>query len=70
MATCNLTGKRWMNGNKISHSNIKTHKKRHANIQSKRVFDVESGRWIRVSLSTRALKTLNKKSLRDFLRGK
>lgn len=70
MATCTLTGKRWMNGNKISHSNIKTAKRFHANVQSKRIFDVESGRWVRVKLSTRALKTLNKKSLRDLLTGK
>ena len=70
MATCSLTGKRWMNGHKISHSNIKTPKRFGANIQSKRIFDVETGRWVRVKLSMRALKTLNKKSLSDMLRGK
>ena len=63
MAICNLTGKSWMNGNRVSHSNIKTKRKLSANIQKKRIFDVESGRFIRVSLSTRALRTLNKKSL-------
>ena len=63
MAICNLSGKSWMNGNRVSHSNIKTKRKLSANIQKKRIFDVESGCFIRVSLSTRALRTLNKKSL-------
>jgi large subunit ribosomal protein L28 len=68
MAVCQLTGKKWMNGHKVSHSNIKSPKRFDANVQSKRVFDIESGRWIRLKISTRALKTLNKKSLSAFLR--
>ncbi len=70
MAKCTLTGKSWMNANRVSHSNIKTHRKVRANIQSKRIFDVETGRFIRVRLSTRALRTLNKKSLSALLAGK
>lgn len=68
MAICSITGKSWMNGNRVSHSNIKTGRKLSANIQKKRVFDVETGRWVRVRLSTRALKTLNHKSLSQLLR--
>lgn len=68
MATCSITGKRWMNGNKVSHSNIKSPKRSDANIQRKRIFDPETGRFVRVKLSTRALKTLNKKSLSQALR--
>lgn len=67
MAVCAITGKRWMNGNKVSHSNIKSAKRTAANIQSKRVFDVESGRWVRLKVSARGLKVLNKKSLREAL---
>lgn len=70
MATCDLTGKSRMKGHRISHSNIKTKRFTNANVQSKRVFDVESGRWIRLKLSTRALRTLNKKTLSAFLTGK
>lgn len=66
MAQCQLTGKKWMNGHKVSHSNIKTKKKAHANIQSKRIFDVETGNWVRLKISTRALRTLNKKMLKEF----
>ncbi|MBL4818890.1 MAG: 50S ribosomal protein L28 [Deltaproteobacteria bacterium] len=63
MAVCTLTGKSWMNGNRVSHSNIKTKRKLKANVQNKRIFDVETGRYVRVKISTRALRTLNKKSL-------
>ena len=69
MAVCEISGKRWMNGSTISHSNIKSPKRFDANIQSKRIFDIESGRWVRVKISTRALKALNKKSLREALGG-
>ena len=69
MAVCAVTGKRWMNGSKVSHSNIKSPKRFHPNIQSKRVFDVESGRWVRVKISARGLKILNKKGLREALKG-
>jgi large subunit ribosomal protein L28 len=68
MAKCQVTGKSWMNGNKVSHSNIKTKKRWNPNIQSKRVFDVETGRWVRLKNSTSALKTLNKKSLSQMMR--
>ena len=68
MAKCSITGKRWMNGHKVSHSNIKTKKRWKPNIQSKRIYDVESGRWVRMKISTSALKTLNRKSLSEVLR--
>lgn len=68
MARCQVTGKRWMNGHKVSHSNIKTKKRWNVNVQSKRIFDVETGRWVRLKLSTSALKTLNKKSVSQLIR--
>lgn len=68
MARCQLTGKNWMNGHQVSHSNIKTKKRWSANVHRKRIFDVETGRWVRVKLSTSALKTLNRKSLSELLR--
>lgn len=70
MAVCAVTGKRWMNGNKVSHSNIKSKKRTAANIQSKRVFDIESGQWVRIKVSARGLKVLNKKGLREALQAR
>lgn len=63
MAVCALTSKKRMTGHKVSHSNIKTKRVLRPNIQKKRVFDMETGRFIRIALSTRALRTLNKQSL-------
>lgn len=68
MAVCAITGKRWMNGSKISHSNIKSPKRFQANIQSKRIFDVDSGRWVRLKISARGLKILNRKGLAEAMK--
>lgn len=63
-----ITKTRWMNGHKVSHSNIKTKKRWNVNLQTKRIFDTETGRWMKVRLSTSDLRTLNKMSLSAFLR--
>jgi large subunit ribosomal protein L28 len=68
MATCALTNKKRMKGHKVSHSNIKTKRVLKPNIQNKRVFDIDTGRFHRISLSTRALKTLNHTSLQDMMK--
>jgi large subunit ribosomal protein L28 len=65
---CQLTGKRPMAGNNVSHANNKTRRRQLPNLQSKRVFVPELNRWVRLRLSTRALRTLNKKGLMTFLK--
>ena len=64
---CNLTGKRRNVGMKVSHSHIRTKKVQLPNIQSKRVWYEEQGRWVRLRVSTRALRTISKKGLSRFL---
>ena len=63
MATCALTNKKRMKGHRVSHSNIKTKRVLKPNIQKKRVFDIDTGRFVRIAVSTSALRTLNKLSL-------
>ena len=65
---CQLTGKSPMAGNNVSHANNKTRRRQFPNLQSKRVFVPELNRWVRIRLSTRALRTLNKKGLMTFLK--
>ena len=60
---CILTGKRPNVANKVSHSNIKTKKRQLPNLQSKRLWLEEEQRWVRLKVSTRALRTINKKGL-------
>ena len=63
---CVLTGKRPNVANKVSHSNIKTKKRQLPNLQTRRVWYEKEQRWVRLRLSTRALRTLRKKSLEAF----
>ena len=63
---CALTGKRPNTANKVSHSNIKTKKKQNPNLQTKRIWWEEGERFVRIKLSTRAMRTLRKKSLSEF----
>lgn len=65
---CQLTGKGPMAGNNVSHANNKTRRRQLPNLQVKRIFVPELNRWVRIKLSTRALRTLNKKGLVTFLK--
>lgn len=65
---CTLTGKRPNVANKVSHSNIKTKKRQLPNLQTRKVWYAEEGRWVKIKLSTRALRTLNKKGLAAYAR--
>jgi large subunit ribosomal protein L28 len=68
-ATCDLIGKRRLVGNKVSHANNRTKTTQKPNLQMKRVFDPETGQTVRLRLSTRAIRTLDKVgSLSKFLR--
>ena len=60
---CQLTGKKANNGYAVSHSHIRTHKLQHANLQWKRVWWPQGNRWVNLKLSTKAIKTLENKSL-------
>jgi len=66
---CDLTGKRRLVGNKVSHAKNRTKMVQQPNLQMKKVFDPETGKTIRLRLSTRAIRTLDKVgSLSKFLR--
>jgi large subunit ribosomal protein L28 len=60
---CQLTGKKANNAFAISHSHRRTKKLQQANLQDKRVWWAEGKRWVRLRLSTKAIKTLEKKGL-------
>ena len=67
--TCDLTGKRRLVGNNVSHSKVHTKKTSQVNLQNKRVYDPETGTTIKLRLSTSAIRTLDKVgSLSKFLR--
>ena len=55
-------------GYAVSHAHNRTKKRQLPNLQSKRIFVPEENRWVRVKLSTRALRTVTKKGLVAYLR--
>jgi large subunit ribosomal protein L28 len=60
---CELSGKKMIVGNSVSHSNIKTKRRFYPNLQTKRFFIPEEDKWITLKVSTSALRTINKKGI-------
>ena len=60
---CELTGKKAMVGNNVSHAMNKTKRRFNANLTTKRFYIPEEDRWITLKVSTSAIKTINKKGI-------
>ena len=60
---CELTGKKAMVGNNVSHAMNKTKRKFNANLVKKRFYIPEEDKWITLRVSTSALKNINKKGI-------
>ena len=57
---CELTGKKAMVGNNVSHSLNRTKRKFNANLIKKRFYIPEEDKWITLKVATSALKTINR----------
>jgi len=60
---CQLTGKKANNAMAVSHSHRRTHKLQQPNLQWKRVWWPQGKRWVRLKISTKAIKTLETKGI-------
>ena len=65
---CELTGKKAMVGNNVSHAMNKTKRKFNANLVKKRFFIPEEDKWITLKVSTSALKNINKKGISSVIK--
>jgi len=65
---CELTGKRPVTGNNVSHSNKKTKRRFMPNLQKKRIYIPEEDRYVTMKITAKALKTLDKKGLKAMLK--
>lgn len=65
---CQLTGKRPLVGNNVSHSNVKTKRRFIPNIQKKRYYIPERDTWITLKLSTQAMRTIDKLGVFAYLK--
>ena len=57
---CELTGKKAMAGNNVSHALNRTRRKFNVNLIKKRFYIPEEDKWVTLKVSTSALKTINK----------
>ena len=60
---CELTGKKAMFGNNVSHAMNKTRRRFNVNLLKKRFYLPEEDKWITIKVSASALKTINKKGI-------
>ncbi|HEB84100.1 MAG TPA: 50S ribosomal protein L28 [Bacteroidetes bacterium] len=60
---CIVTGKKPMTGNNVSHAHNITKRRWLPNLQTKRFFVPEEGRWVRLRLSAKAIRTIDKKGI-------
>ena len=65
---CMVTGIRPRTGNNVSHANNKTRRRWKPNLVSKRYFFDEENRWIRLRLSAKAMKIIDKRGLGTVVR--
>jgi large subunit ribosomal protein L28 len=57
---CQITGKKAMVGNNVSHSNKRTKRKFNVNLYTKKFYWVEQDAWISLNISNAGLRTINK----------
>ena len=64
---CQITGKKVVAGNNVSHSNKKTKRKFYPNLQTKKFYIPEEDKWITLKVSTAAIRNFNKKGISAVL---
>jgi len=64
---CQITGKKVMVGNNVSHSKRRTKRRFYPNLFDKKFFLTEEDRWIKLRVSESGIRTINKKGLKAAL---
>ena len=65
---CQITGKKVITGNNVSHSHKKTRRKFYPNLFVKKFYLPEEDRWITLKVSAAGIRLINKKGLQAALR--
>ena len=66
---CQVTGKKVMVGNNVSHSKRRTKRKFLPNLFKKKFYLPEEDRWISLTVSANGIRTINKIGLNAALKG-
>ncbi len=64
---CEISGKKVMSGNNVSHSLRRTKRKFYPNLITKRFYIPEEDKWIKLKISTSTLRNINKKGISAVL---
>tara|TARA_Y100001970_G_scaffold14845_1_gene16790 strand:- start:537 stop:773 length:237 start_codon:yes stop_codon:yes gene_type:complete len=64
---CDVTGKKPMFGNNVSHANNKSRRRFNINLQKKRFWLPDEKRYVTLRVSTRGLRIIDKKGIRKVL---
>ena len=65
---CQVTGKRPISGNNVSHSNIKSKRRFLPNLHNHRFWVESENRWVQLRVSTKGLRIIDKKGIDDVLK--
>ncbi|MBN1113642.1 MAG: 50S ribosomal protein L28 [Bacteroidales bacterium] len=65
---CQITGKKAMVGNNVSHSKRRTKRRFDINLFTKKFFLPEENRWITLRVSAAGIRTINKKGIISALK--
>lgn len=60
---CDVTGKRPISGNNVSHANNKTKRRFLPNLQTKKFYVPEEDAWVVLRVSAAAMRTISKKGI-------
>ena len=60
---CEITGKKVIGGNSVSHSHIRTKRKFAPNLQTKKFYIPEEDMWITLKVSAKGIRIINKKGI-------
>jgi large subunit ribosomal protein L28 len=64
---CQVTGKRAQSGNSVSHANNKTRRRWLPNLHERRFWVPSENRWVKLRVSTHALRTIDKNGIEAVL---
>lgn len=64
---CQITGKRALVGNSVSHSKRRVKRKFNVNLFKKKFYYPEENRWITLTVSAAGIRTINKKGVNAAL---
>ena len=65
---CQLTGKKMMVGNNVSHAKNRTKRTFQPNLIKKRFYIPEEDKWVSLKVTTKALRTVNKIGISEAMK--